>query len=162
MGSITLMKVEVKVETDECPDLSYLGKYGNDDRPGAIDRKEQGDWNPRDYQYFYPAMTGEETGNPDSPMQDYRRMEDYGKTWNMAGVYATAEIVIKTDGHDWGTIQTIRSGGLWGIESDSRRDYIREEAETQLTELEDLLRELKVTLPGNWKTLRQEALDKAV
>src|SRR2546429_7432495 len=38
--------------------------------------------------------------------------------WSMMGIYAEAEVLTPNRGGGGHTIQTIRSGGLWGIQSD--------------------------------------------
>jgi hypothetical protein len=50
--------------------------------------------------------------------------------WCFIGIIAKAKIVTEN-----GTLQTIRSGGLWGIESDSDKSYIAEIEQEQLAEL---------------------------
>lgn len=84
-----------------------------------------------EYRYFIAAMSGETTGNPDSVRQDYDRMESLNRgDWCYYGISAVAEV--------WNpkthTTQKIRSGGLWGIESDSG-NYLEEVEQEQLTEL---------------------------
>lgn len=86
----------------------------------------------RKYRFFLPAMTGEETGNPESPRQDFERMQAYNRNeLCMFGFRAQARITLP--GSD--IVQTIRSGGLWGIESDSAKEYIQEAEGEQLAEL---------------------------
>lgn len=127
-----IISVKVHRETDTDPDLSYLGEYTS--RPGAedvtIDRQARGDMERGTYRYFVAAMSGKESGNLDSPEQDYQRMEAYNRNeWCMMGVWAEAEVVL-TD-----VVQRIRSGGLWGIESDSGEEYFKEEESNQLHDL---------------------------
>lgn len=130
--------VKVRCEVDQDPDLSYLGEYSRlADSDNAIDRRARGDMGHGELQYFNPAMTGEETGNPDSPEQDYQRMEAHNRgAWCMVGVWAEAEFIVG------GTVQRIRSGGLWGIESDSDKSYFEEVAREELSSLADILKEL--------------------
>lgn len=65
--------------------------------------------------------------------QDYERMESLNRGyWCFMGVFATAEVQLSS----MSTIQTLRSGGLWGIESDSG-DYFKEVEAEQLAELKD-------------------------
>ncbi len=132
-----ILSITLHHELDTDPDLSFLGEYsGNAKNDNSIDRKERGDMDQHEYRYFTPAMTGEETGNPDSPEQDYARMESYNaQNWYMMGVFATAEVILAN-----GVIQSIRSGGLWGIESDSDRDHI---ADVEKDELADLAEQLE-------------------
>lgn len=129
------------VDTD--PDLSHLGEYSNKTTsPAAIDREERGDAGRREYRYFNPAMTGEETGNPESPEQDYRRMEDYNRgVWSMIGI--RAKVVLKIPNKNGGSIrQTIESPGVWGIESDSDDSYLQEVFADECQTLEEMLKEL--------------------
>jgi hypothetical protein len=66
------------------------------------------------------------------------RLERLGQgDWHFIGIIATAEIV---SAH--GVTQTIRSGGLWGIESDSDKNYLWTEEQTQLRELKQELQAL--------------------
>jgi hypothetical protein len=70
-------------------------------------------------------------------MEDYKRMERFNDgDWCYIGIFAAAEIVGES-----GVTQTIRSGGLYGIESDSD-EYIntveQEELESLGYELRDL------------------------
>jgi hypothetical protein len=128
--------VKVRREVDADPDLSYLGEYSNHASDNSIDRVERGDAGRGEYRYFTPAMTGAQTGNPDSPEHDYQRAEAYNRgAWCMVGVWAEAEVIVS------GTVQRIRSGGLWGIESDSDASYFEEVAREQLAELADILAE---------------------
>ncbi len=85
-----------------------------------------------EYRYFNAALSAEETGNPESVEQDYRRMETLNRgDWCFIGIYAVAEVQLQTRG----TIQTIRSPGLWGIESDSGDDYFDEVGKEELASL---------------------------
>lgn len=130
---------------DEDPDTSWIGEYTNSPSPEAFIRvgehagkqvKELGEDDElpsrgREYLYFLPARTGEETGNPESPKQDFERMESLNVgQWCFVGIIAKA-VVISAQG----VTQTIRSGGLWGIESDSGKDYLGEVARDELDSL---------------------------
>ena len=77
----------------------------------------------------------EETGNPDSVMQDYRRMEaGMNGEWCLVGVVASAMVTLTGS-----VVQTFASGGLWGIESDSDASSF---AEVEKEELDNLKSEL--------------------
>ena len=133
--------IRIEHRPDDNPDLSWLGYYTDnpksDEMSKAIDRQARGDVGSCEYRYFVPAMAGDETGNPESPEQDYRRCEDYNRgDWYMLGVIAKAEIL-----SPGGVIQTVRSGGLWGIESDAG-DYFDEVEAEQLAELRTELESL--------------------
>lgn len=135
---IESVKIEHAIDTD--PDTSYLGEYGNKaTSPAAIDRVARGDAGRGEYRWFNPALTGEQTGNPESPEQDYQRMEALNnQQWYFIGIIAKARIVSPA-----GVIQTIRSGGLWGIESDSDKSYIESVENEQLAELRAELESLE-------------------
>jgi len=133
---VRILSVKVTRETDPAPDLSYLGEYvSRTSADHAIDRVERGDAGRNEYRYFIPTMTAEETGNPESPEQDYQRMERYNAgDWYMLGIKVTAEVQFTGD-----TVQTIRSGGLWGIESDSEESYLKDIEKDELDSLREEL-----------------------
>jgi hypothetical protein len=73
-------------------------------------------------------------------LQDKKRLEAYyNDEWYFIGIQAVAEIRIN------GISQTISSGGLYGIESDSGNEYFDEVFEEQKEELKDNLLELGFT-----------------
>ncbi len=138
MNSKRIIDVKFYTECDDCPDLSLLGKYTDTWEENAIDRKSDDRYGRYaaygEYRYFVPALTGEETGNPDSPEQDYQRAEAYNRgDWTVLYCYARATVVI-------GSIsQTMRSGGLGGVESDSDASYFEEIKQEELATLRDVL-----------------------
>ena len=131
-NKLQILNVKIENKVDESPDLSFLGEYSRRaTSPCAIDRVARGDAGRNEFQYFNPEMTGEETGNPESPEQDYQRMESYNRgEWHMVGIIAKAEI--RNPATD--CTQVIRSGGLWGVESDGG-EYLNDVAKEQLSEL---------------------------
>lgn len=52
--------------------------------------------------------------------EDLRRLATYGDKWAYLGIWAEAKVYIQ------GISQTLRSGGLWEVESDSNLEYLRE------------------------------------
>lgn len=63
--------------------------------------------------------------------EDFRRLESLNDgQWCYLGIIAKAEIISRS-----GICQTLRSGGLWGIESDSGKDYFEEIEKKELAEL---------------------------
>lgn len=157
--------VRIEKVVDDSPDTSYIGEYTDKKTDWAICRHcgeyvaiaEQPNedniyqseseedaislhdcpyWN-REYNYFLPYASGEKPGSADYQtygMQDYKRMERLNSgDWYFIGIIAKAVIVTTN-----GTMQTIRSGGLWGIESDSG-SYINEIAKEQLDDLRNEL-----------------------
>ena len=82
-----ILSVKVEWKHDESPDYSHLGEYSNHEGPDSIDRKERGDMGRHEYRYFIPGMTAEQTGNPESPEQDYQRMVLSGVLCRCIGRY---------------------------------------------------------------------------
>ena len=138
--AITVESVKVYRMVDTDPDLSWIGEYSNKaTSPAAIDREERGDMGRGEFRYFNPCNTSEETGNPESPEQDYQRMESYNRSdWCMIGIQATATIRVN------GVAQEINSGGLWGIESDSDSTHLRSVAHEQIRELASILESMGI------------------
>jgi hypothetical protein len=70
--------------------------------------------------------------------QDYERHEAYENGhWHMVGVRVVVQIEVK------GTVQTVQSPGIWGVESDGR-DYHREVAEDEYHTLVGILKDMGV------------------
>jgi len=95
---------------------------------------ERGDMERNEYRYFNGYVEnykGETEENIRKYIrQDYERMERllHGD-WCYIGIRAGAEIVID------GGCQTISSGGLWGVESDSDRAYLATIEDEEIGEL---------------------------
>ena len=69
--------------------------------------------------------------------QDKARLEEYNQGyWSMIGIRAKAVITIN------GTLETIESAGLWGIESDSDPSYLEEIGKEEKSELGEMLKEI--------------------
>ena len=118
------------------------------------------DWNRREYRYFNPSFNYVDKhgklvdGNTAEEVrkyvrQDYERMESLNRgDWCYIGIRAEAEVGIEGKEpsrryhfEGW-TMQTISSGGLWGIESDSGNDYLQSVEQEELSELRAQLKEL--------------------
>lgn len=85
------------------------------------------------------------------------RLEAYNRgSFYYVGIKATAEIVIPVG--DLHILQTITSGGLWGIESDSGEEYIRETADEEIKQLYDILQQLNVDV-SDFTRHQKTALD---
>ena len=78
--------------------------------------------------------------------EDRRRLDSYGDAWVCVGVEAIAylSVLLKGGLKGFAICQTIRSGGVWGIENDSETGYLREEGENELAQLRDILSALGV------------------
>jgi hypothetical protein len=93
----------------------------------------------REYRYFNPPADNYE-GESDENIRkycqhDYDRMRGLNNDqWCFTGISAKAVVQLNGD-----LTQTIHSGGLWGIESDSDASYISQIADEQLSELRDQL-----------------------
>jgi hypothetical protein len=74
----------------------------------------------------------------DDPQDQERLAAYHNGDFTFVGIRAEADVVIG------GVIQTLTSGGLWGIESDSGREYIEEVADQEYTELRKILTEVGV------------------
>jgi hypothetical protein len=77
---------------------------------------------------------------------DKDRKEAYERgAFEFIGIYAVAKVDLHkpTPQGGWQYVGTTeyRSGGLWGIEDDSDREYLKSIAEEQEAELRDILRE---------------------
>lgn len=149
-----LQEVRICVEQDESPDTSHLGTYnstGHLDPSRVVDRAARGDQARGTYRFFVAAMSPTETGNPDSVEQDYQRMEALNAGhWHYLGLWAEATVLVpfpKGNGFG-GTLQRIRSGGLWGIESDIDTAVLEDFARQELSDLRGQLEAFGIKLPA--------------
>lgn len=69
--------------------------------------------------------------------EDYKRMEDLNRgDWCYLGIRVEADVILRVDDASGSSIiQTVTSGGLWGIESDSGNKYFDEVARDEWAEL---------------------------
>ncbi len=111
----------------------------------------RGSWNRGEYQYFnpchenYKGLDVEEIAK--YCLQDYDRMESLNNgNWYYIGIRAEAEIGLPSNYTQAGKpilmCQKITSGGLWGIESDSDRDYLESVEKDELADLKTQLKGL--------------------
>ncbi len=124
-------------ELDEAYDL--VGELI--DTVDECDCNERGDMRRNEYRYFNPNHENYK-GEPEADIrkycrQDYERVESYNAgNFYFLGIRAEAKVI----GGDQGRIeQLLTSGGLWGIESDSDKEYLES---IQADELADLKTEL--------------------
>lgn len=158
-----IKSIKVVAVDDFDSDLSWLGKFTDRWETGAIDRKQFGDWEPHEMQYFVPGnrwphnpknwerVSDEEKAEVIAEyrtlkradwcyaLEDMRRLENFGKTWVTIGIRAEARIIVL------GTSMPVGTAGLWGIESDSDEDYKNQIAAEELCELSLILKELGFT-----------------
>jgi hypothetical protein len=112
-----IVRVQVVSRTDYDADLSYLTDPGR-----------------------YSDLPQDEAAK--YAKQDAERMATYGNDWWMVGVYAVAELRFATPQGGWQAPFKVRSCGLWGIESDSDKDYFREVGADELNQLAEQLEAL--------------------
>jgi hypothetical protein len=119
-----------------------------DDTP-ECDCGERGDMRRNEYRYFNPSFnyvdkngklqngkTAEDVRK--YTRQDYERMESLNAGyWQYIGIRADAGIVTVSGGY--GPVQTIASGGLWSIESDSGKDSLQSVQQDELSNLKSEL-----------------------
>lgn len=113
-SKVEIVKVTVKWLTDEDPDLSFLDQFEN-----SKDKEEK--------KYY---------------IEDQKRKSDYGNRWYMQGCKAYAEVRYEMENvYPAGNyrLETLSSGGLWGIESDSDSDCLKDTEKEQLKELKNHL-----------------------
>jgi len=127
-------RIVIKHSIDTGPDLSWLGEFSNEKGEFPIEHDLS---DSRTYNYF----NADNVENMKQAKQNYKRMIDYNNNhWWMIGIKAEAEIATGTKG--WQLLNTIKSGGLWGIETDCDDSHIKEIENEQLDELKDVLRKL--------------------
>lgn len=137
-----VVKIEVKRIVDEDPDMSYLGTT-----PAYHYGKNGSNWEHVSEEYMQKIIH-----NYGSiwnacmvyAKRDKERLDAYNRcVWEMIGIRAVATIHIPVDGNT-AKIQTIDSGGLFGIESDSDDSYIQDIGREQIAEVKNYLRILCV------------------
>lgn len=124
-------KIVIEAIPDYDTDLSYLGKFSDEAGEFAIEHNgERGS-----YAYF----NADNVENMKQAKQNYERVMQYdsGELQDY-GVKAYAEIHTSDDGNSW-LINKISSGGLWGLSSDGSKADFEDEAENQLSDLQDVL-----------------------
>jgi len=81
-----------------------------------------------------------DSGDPEYKDQDEDRRQQYERgDFSFVGVRAEAEVVVE------GVLQTLTSGGLWGIESDSGDSYIEDVALEEYDALREILKAVGVS-----------------
>lgn len=142
--------IRIEWMQDESPDTSYLGKYSNNAGPNAIDRKARGDMRRNEYQFFNPGQNYADCTPEDRASyfeQDYQRSERLNAgDWCYLGVRAVAEVSYPISNGNRRT-ETLTSGGLWGIESDSDAKYALEVEAQELADLKEHLKQFGLEWP---------------
>ena len=79
--------------------------------------------------------------------EDERRMNAYGRNWYMFGIQAVATLHFPMRNTESSIIQKIKSPGIYGIESDAEDSFFRENEETEILTLLDMLENMHVEVP---------------
>jgi hypothetical protein len=133
-------KITIKRVPDYDCDLSWIGTFSNTAESDLAIKHEGGR---NSFEWFNPQPGACE--NKGQAQRDYDRMIAYDNgEWSMLGIKAEAETVIEIGGGNW-KLDTITSGGLWGLESDSDEKYLKEIEAEQLAELKGYLKEYGFT-----------------
>jgi hypothetical protein len=108
----------------------------------GCDCGERGDAGHGEFRYFNGCVENYKGESPEDirkyVRQDYERMErlQHGD-WCYIGIRAEAEILVPSGSAS--VVQEITSGGLWGVESDSDREYLAEIEAEELSSLREQL-----------------------
>ena len=154
-----ILGVTVRSDVDEGADLSWLGEYSDDWRPGCIDRWQgKSRWEvggdlARQHRFWHWGQDAAEvlawyrehgwSKQAAAEQVAKQKAEDCARCeaanrgdWYMMGVWAEAEVVL---GSGAGVVQRLQSGGLWGVESDCGRAYLEEVVAKELAGLREEL-----------------------
>jgi hypothetical protein len=135
-----LGKTFISSEYDRDGNHDYYGTYGDKYKPGCIvraddsfyedhtsDEEYEPETMPREYSFFYPSDTGEKIGTElyrKYSLENYKRVEDLNNSqWCYIG------LIVETTVHIDNTLSDTITESLWGIESDSGREYFNGEIE---------------------------------
>lgn len=132
-----IQSITIDTIPDYDADMSYLGTFSDEQKGKFAIEHEPG--NPRTLKYF----NADNVENMKQAKDNYDRMMDFehGRVQNLS-IRAEAEIRTSTDGGKTWLCNTIKSGGLYGIEDDSDPSYFREVEAEQMAELTDALKSL--------------------
>lgn len=137
-----VVKIEVKRIVDENPDMSFLETtpeyhYGKDGSNWVCVSEEDRQRIIAQYGSIWNACV-------EYAKQDREHLDTYNRgIWEMIGIRAVAVIHIPINDNTV-KIQTIDSGGVFGIESDSGDSYIQDIGREQIAEVKNYLRVLCV------------------
>jgi hypothetical protein len=138
-----ISEIVIQKVNDDYPDISYLGTFSNTPaaqfsilRSEEITGVEKG---------TYPYFNAANVDSMEQAMENYQRALafDRGDVVSL-GVRAAAHVKTSANGKEW-MLHTIKTGGLYGVDSDSEQDYFSEIATQELAELCDVLREFGFT-----------------
>ena len=102
------------------------------------------------FRCFKPYAGGEKPGTKEYKkygLQDWKRMEALNKCeWNYIGIHAEAVVSYPCRTSDARRMETLRSSGLWGIESDAGKTYFLSVVKEELADLRSHLAAFGVVL----------------
>lgn len=123
----------VKSDIDIHTNLDHLGAFSDEAGKYAIEHKNN---DGRSYKYF----NADNVENMEEAKENYKIVMEYETHQRYdIGVKAYAEI------QTGDLVNTISSGGLWGISNDISEEELKEVEEEQLIELEETLKALGFT-----------------
>lgn len=134
-------KITIERIPDYDADLDWIGTFDREPKSDlAIEHEPD---NNRTYNWFNAQKGTCETKA--QARREYERMLAYNRgDWGMIGIKAKAETAISIGQGNW-KLDTITSGGLWGIETDTDEKYYKEIEQEQLSEVKDYLKEYGFT-----------------
>ncbi len=132
-------KILIKRKFDIHTDLSHLGTFSNDKGKYAIEH----DLNDhRTFNYF----NADNVENMKQAKQNYKRVMEYENQQVCDyGIIAEAEISTSIYNETTFLINTLTSGGLWGVSSDRGESEFKEAEKGQLEELKEVLKSFGFT-----------------
>jgi len=174
---LKIESVTIKHIIDDCPDVSWLGEFtsdyqdSSDIKRGSVFEHDKG--NSRTHDFFVPAISvnehrndlqkmGYSKGESERLARSYCQLE-YDRMLALENgdfcfIGITAEAVVSYP-IDNGSrrLETLSSGGLWGIESDGG-NYLQEVEQEEIDNLKTHLVEFGVDLT-NFDTIEIETID---
>jgi len=143
-GTVAELQKEEQADTQEWEALEDAYNLLDSLAEGLqdCDCGECGDMERNQYRYFNPNWQNY-IGDTEENIrkycrQDYKRMESFNRgDWYYLGIRADARVTVLH-----GRIQAITSGFLWGIESDSDREYLESVEKEELADLKLQLKAL--------------------
>jgi hypothetical protein len=135
-----IKEIKVKREVDYNTDLRDLGEFSDTEGEYAI---EHGLEDCQEYNYF----NAENVSSMKEAKENYERIMKYERGELVDyGIIAEATIVTEENtSKGYGLTNTIHSGGLWGMSSDSDESYLKEIENEQIEELKEILKEFGFT-----------------
>ena len=138
------MSYKLRLETiryvhqfDNSQSIDYLGEWR--DRPdkefNTVDNGIGPDLSMREYRFFVAANVED----AQQAYKNYNRVRALSRgEWYFIGIYVKAELVFENE-EGGGIVHSVRTPGVWGIESDGDKGYLSEIRSGQLETLIDML-----------------------